>query len=227
MIAKHRMLRVLSDQNQRAGTRKRGQVQFVRSTLRAVPANWTCPLFRDAALTCQRVVGTTDDRAAGSHGFEQHAAGVRPVLWCSRLGCLWCSRPGCPCSRRDACTTRDDHRHLAPIEAETFPEHVGRHDLKQSGRQTGIGQEAPHPVGRTARTQFDPAAVQPGALGRVDPDVAEGRLQHSFEQANGPRCVGTIEHADDGNAPCARENRCSTMASPTGRGRPAAGCTCI
>ena len=24
---------------------KRGQVQFVRSTLRAVPANWTCPLF--------------------------------------------------------------------------------------------------------------------------------------------------------------------------------------
>ena len=26
--------------------RKRGQVQFVRSTLRAVPANWTCPLFR-------------------------------------------------------------------------------------------------------------------------------------------------------------------------------------
>ena len=26
--------------------RKRGQVQFVRSTLRAVPANWSCPLFR-------------------------------------------------------------------------------------------------------------------------------------------------------------------------------------
>jgi hypothetical protein len=24
---------------------KRGQVQFVRSTLRAVPANWTSPLF--------------------------------------------------------------------------------------------------------------------------------------------------------------------------------------
>ena len=29
-----------------ARARKRGQVQFVRSTLRAVPANWTCPLFR-------------------------------------------------------------------------------------------------------------------------------------------------------------------------------------
>src|SRR3990170_4048755 len=32
-----------SSPNQCGG--KRGQVQFVRSTLWAVPANWTCPLF--------------------------------------------------------------------------------------------------------------------------------------------------------------------------------------
>jgi hypothetical protein len=32
------------------GRRKRGQVQFVRSTRRAVPANWTCPLFRGLPL---------------------------------------------------------------------------------------------------------------------------------------------------------------------------------
>ena len=33
---------------------KRGQVQFVRSTGRAVPANWTCPLFSAAARTAPR-----------------------------------------------------------------------------------------------------------------------------------------------------------------------------
>jgi hypothetical protein len=53
-----------------SGARKRGQVQFVRSTLRAVPANWTCPLFRrphadlveqeaDRVTNKARKIGTT------------------------------------------------------------------------------------------------------------------------------------------------------------------------
>ena len=41
--------------------KKRGQVQFVRSTLRAVPANWTCPLFSVAEPS---VAGLWDRLAA-------------------------------------------------------------------------------------------------------------------------------------------------------------------
>ena len=49
---------------------KRGQVQFVRSTLRAVPANWTCPLFPSKREKChvQRIcdsVGPGCDALAG------------------------------------------------------------------------------------------------------------------------------------------------------------------
>jgi hypothetical protein len=38
---------------------KRGQVQFVRSTRRAVPANWTCPLFLCATGGCKYEDGSS------------------------------------------------------------------------------------------------------------------------------------------------------------------------
>jgi hypothetical protein len=42
---------------------KKGQVQFVRSILRAVPENWTCPLFRILipfpVASCFRTLGCT------------------------------------------------------------------------------------------------------------------------------------------------------------------------
>ena len=59
--------------------RKRGQVQFVRSTLRAVPANWTCPLFRVQHPRAFEAAGPSlprrAARASERHHPPRHQAG--------------------------------------------------------------------------------------------------------------------------------------------------------
>ena len=61
---------------------EKGQVQFVRSTLRAVPANWTCPLFLRQA--CQE---SLVELVAGNIVKERVAdqRGIAPVLAEPRL----------------------------------------------------------------------------------------------------------------------------------------------
>jgi hypothetical protein len=54
------------------GGRKRGQVQFVRSTRRAVPANWTCPLFRPRSAPGSREL-------ARLLALARHTQGHRPA----------------------------------------------------------------------------------------------------------------------------------------------------
>ena len=58
---------------------KRGQGQFVRSTRRAVPANWTCPLF-------SRLIGVAIRPTAGSRRPIFISPGHRvDVAFCQRL----------------------------------------------------------------------------------------------------------------------------------------------
>ena len=68
------------------GPRKRGQVQFVRSTLRAVPANWTCPfsgLDPDETYTCQGYLDSPDRWRC--EVFQRFGVGHGPVTLADAL----------------------------------------------------------------------------------------------------------------------------------------------
>ena len=76
---------------QPAAAGKRGQVQFVRSTRRAVPANWTCPLFplgtievagdEEAGIALEKDLFdrvSVPIHSAVDDGVERHFDGHRP-----------------------------------------------------------------------------------------------------------------------------------------------------